>query len=636
MKAKLLNFTLSFLLLSLIGVSTCFGQEIKRYDGNLKIASYKGNAYYNYFLKNGDSIKTGPFLFNSKQGTELDTNPFMISGSFKEGLPDGKWEFKFGNYSLQAEKKFVDYQYVVQVNGVQRHITGSFKNGIPTGDWFIEIDSLKNSAKTTSLFKSKVSFKDGIPQQSFRIENTDSYMIGRLLRNGDAHDSWSLFTKDGIDELENWKFDKGTLQEITQYRDSVENKLSIPANIKVAEKSIYLDQHYIEVLKLSLMDKNSGLQLDAGLSKLLKTNARHYHHIEDIFKNLDLNILLTNISVNVPEYPIAEQEEQQFSKINTNYKQSKEIIDFLLSDTQVNLLKLRDSVIKNQYEYVGHLQEQYVNPIEKLMVYHNESITKHIQRPVLIKGLFNDEQSLASTMVMGDPELPHLKLEKYDLTEVTDLSDRLLETLRILQQKLDGQVLKTNKEDKYIHQEKGLIEQANLVKNAVDSVQKKDHSKNVRKALESVNEFIDQTLTAYSVMSESEQKIRRSEELITCYKNAIELTHTLSQLDQEHKKIKKLYQDQVWNPFTATIMDEDVKKKITKAYFKEISPYLISIVKKDMSCEDITMIDNTFKELDARLTLLREEDTERLERKIKRTKDPTSLLQLFGLIQQQP
>ncbi|MEP3969694.1 MAG: hypothetical protein ABJM08_11840, partial [Nonlabens sp.] len=202
--------------------------------------------------------------------------------------------------------------------------------------------------------------------------------------------------------------------------------------------------------------------------------------------------------------------------------------------------------------------------------------------------------------------------------------------------KMDGQVLKTKKEDKYIHQEKGLIEQANLVKNAVDSVQNKDHSKDVRKALKSVNEFIDQTLTDYSVMSEGDDKIRRSEELISCYKNTIELTHTLSQLDQEHKKIKKLYQDQVWNPFTATIMDEDVKKKITKAYFKEISPYLISIVKKDMSCEDIIMVDNTFKELDARLTILREEDTQRLERKIKRTKDPTSLLQLFGLSQQQP
>ena len=83
-------------------------------------------------------------------------------------------------------------------------------------------------------------------------------------------------------------------------------------------------------------------------------------------------------------------------------------------------------------------------------------------------------------------------------------------------------------------------------------------------------------------------------------------------------EIKVAYTDQVWNPFTATVMSEQVKRHITGAYRDILVPYLFYELNNALSCNNtpqlISLLENTHK----RMLELREEDTGKLERKLKR------------------
>jgi hypothetical protein len=96
-------------------------------------------------------------------------------------------------------------------------------------------------------------------------------------------------------------------------------------------------------------------------------------------------------------------------------------------------------------------------------------------------------------------------------------------------------------------------------------------------------------------------------------------------------QIGETYQDAVWNPFMAVIMNEEVKKRITTAYRRDLIPFFLDKVENQLSCENAGPLAEMMDQVHQRMLELREEDTSKLERKLRREQDPIAILELIGL-----
>ncbi|MEJ2006251.1 MAG: hypothetical protein P8X57_15105 [Cyclobacteriaceae bacterium] len=205
----------SFLLLILMLIAiSASGQLRLKYEGPLEVAGHAGEAVYFY---SPDSVLQGPFEFKSTDLAALldqTDDYFSIQGSYSDNQAEGTWRFHFGDYSRGEGTTVQNTFYQVSVSG-RRHIAeGRLTSGKPDGEFTHTVEVLENSSVVRTPFKSTFNFSRGIPQFSFRIQRDNATLVGRFLRNGQAHDQWELIGGEMAGTLERWHFEEGVLTSI--------------------------------------------------------------------------------------------------------------------------------------------------------------------------------------------------------------------------------------------------------------------------------------------------------------------------------------------------------------------------------------------------------------------------------------
>ena len=138
-------------------------------------------------------------------------------------------------------------------------------------------------------------------------------------------------------------------------------------------------------------------------------------------------------------------------------------------------------------------------------------------------------------------------------------------------------------------------------------------------------------LATYAKMPNDKEKLNRARALISCLLHYDTLSQEIMVLPEQLLELETTYTDAVWNPFTATIMDESVKRRITNAYNNVLLPYLFEKVKADLDCSNVEGLQQLFQRSHKRLLELRGEDTSKLERRLRKERNPKVVLQLLNL-----
>ena len=225
-----------------------YGQEKLRYTGPFQVAGFVGEVDYTYQIIDGDTLLQGPFsMKRSNLDALLDQKDktFSFTGAFENGFPNGPWNFQFGEFESDQKTEVVGFQYLVNVDGTQHEAQGDILMGRPNGVWTVSEQRIEDSEVKETLFQSRIAYNNGVPQQSFRIEGEQSTLVGRFLRDGLAHDSWTLF---GEENTETWSFNNGVLSQI-QLDDTTIAVFKGP--FKTA-RTINLDKRFSKILKLQL------------------------------------------------------------------------------------------------------------------------------------------------------------------------------------------------------------------------------------------------------------------------------------------------------------------------------------------------------------------------------------------------
>jgi glutamyl-tRNA reductase len=78
-------------------------------------------------------------------------------------------------------------------------------------------------------------------------------------------------------------------------------------------------------------------------------------------------------------------------------------------------------------------------------------------------------------------------------------------------------------------------------------------------------------------------------------------------------------------------MSEQVKRKVVSAYNKVLIPFIIEEVNENLSCKSTSELNILLSQLYQRMVTLREEDTDKLERKLRKEDDPETVIRLLEL-----
>jgi len=620
------------------------GQETFHYSGPLQIGKYKGEAGYDYKIVSGDTLLHGPFLMersNLEALLENEDASFLFSGTFTDHYPTGFWRFQLGEFQSNSQSQVIDYQYRVLISGLQEEASGILDRGKPDGPWTYLVNQIKDSEIEKTLFKSTITFEKGIPQQSFRIENEKSTLVGRLLRNGLAHDEWSLYGSDGVEALESWIFNEGVLEKIQCMEDNETKMVELDLNLD-QRKTITLDDRYVKILELQLFENNDLDILERGMPKLLSKNAQYYHKIDAILSKLGESEFLSEFKVKVAHYPLDSVEEAALDSIATYFNQAKTTSDALLNSTQLNILKLSDTEALFLYEVVSVISEDYLNPIAKVVEYDKQGILEFMARDQLFpklwpKGMpatkievFNaaDSTGIERTFELSNAE--KFRFDGSSLSSVRQLAQYTALSLDQIQGQLRNKLTQEQREQELIALEEELIAQSKGLYQLLDSIRTNTNGAD-RRALKQIQELTDNSLSKYSTMEEAAHKFESAQKLVACFGQLHVLAREVAALPAQWEEMQTIYQDGVWNPFTATVMNEEVKKRITSAYRKVLVPYLLKRAQNDLSCETAEELTDLMQGTYKRMTELREEDTSKLERKLRKEQDPKVVLQLFNV-----
>ncbi|UJH67341.1 hypothetical protein [Allomuricauda sp. SCSIO 65647] len=632
-----------FVLCTLISSTAVLRGQNLNYEGPYKAGIYKGDASFEYNLVDGDTLLNGKFTM---QRSDLDSllegadYAFFFDGAFEKGYPEGFWRFELGKYRSDGETRIVDGQYRVNVNGVKREAYGIIRKGRPDGQWIFMVNQIKNSALDKTRFRSVFSFEDGVPQKSFRIENDSSTLVGRFLRNGFAHDVWTLYSKMDANTSENWHFIEGRLAKIEMETDGQVETIAIYDGGSDQSKAVTLDARFIALVQLRLKRENSN-GFVGGMSRLLNENTENYQQIDTILSELGKSSFVPQLKVTAPYFPLDSLETARLDSIVNWFKKSEAITRSLLNDPQLNILKRSDDEVDFKYEVVKTISEEFLMPLKQLVEYRRQGVLEFAARDELLAGLWPVGKPSATIEVeintTGEkrtytgPEGTDLDFDDYKgLESVHKLAQYAYLSLESIASTLKDKLANEKRQQTFIALEKQMIAQADSLGKQVDSVQDKI-AKPSSEALVAIKKRAEDELANYSQIEATDAKLVFAQNLISCLTALNDLAKSITALPMRNETIQEVYSDAVWNPFTATIMNEDVKKRITAAYRDILVPDFLNRVQTAVSCDNARELHLLFENSYQRILELRNEETSKLERKLKREKNPEIIIQLFNI-----
>lgn len=637
-------YTALFLLISL----PVLAQSALEYNGPYTVAGYSGNASFSFNIVDGDTLLNGAFKMQHSNLNNLISNtdkPFSITGSFTSSVPNGAWYFKFGNYTVaQIEGNNVaENYYNVKVDGSSHEAYGSLKGGKPNGKWVQQIHNIKGSESVGIRFYSAIEFDNGIPQKSFRVENESTALLGRFLRDGLAHDVWEMYSKESPDDAEKWYFKEGELSRIVLEAGDSGKVVSVYDFPNEQVKVVNLDKRYLQIVNLhqQLMSE-SNVDLEDGVIKLLHENASHYSRIDNILSKMGEVNFMPQFKVKVAYNPLKNNEIDTLNLISILFNEAEKSTRNLLGSTQLNLLKLADDKVLFQLAVLDHINQFKLPAIEKVVTAYNQQVLEHVKRENMLKKLCINEcldKEIIAKYQLGDSTYtkqfvgPNPNQYNFDQSGVNgfyQFTQYVAACIASIQNDLNKKLNNQAIEQELAEIEELLFVDVTRLNTQIDSL-RVNATGEVDKALETIKNSAKKELSEYSSFEDISAKPDKAVELNDCIKTMIELSEQVSKIPSQKEEIKEVYKDDVWNPFTSTVMTEEVKKRITDAYNNVLIPYLVDGVNNNLSCTNAASINTLFLEVYQRMLELREEDTEKLEKKLKKEDDPIAILELFNI-----
>lgn len=625
------------------GVATPVDDEPRVYDGPLAVAGYAGQARYQYRLgDDGDTVRAGGFLV---EGYDLESllgggdNSFRFRGSFRDDVPSDRWRLEFGQYTASPTADVEGLEYRVKVDGRHRQLQGGLRRGRLDSKWTASVRRVERSRLGEELFRGEVTFSAGVPQQAFRLEGGGATLLGRFKRDGLAHDTWTLYTE--TDAQAEWSFRDGWLREIR--RGGAPAVPVFGAGLGEG-RLVNLDERYLRALALWLEVAGRDVALAGDLAvELIATNAALYRKAAAVVNDLGAIQQAPLFPVRLPYAAPAERDIARLDSVGRRLARYDAIAAALDATTSLRIAESTDGEVAFLRAALRAVDAELLAPVRELDSTYRAGLLAYLPRDRYLARLWPGGEAPAAVNVRY--EAPGGARERafalddgpFDvagagLAAVSALASRALQAADSVRHAL-GVKLET--------------EERQRVANALDAQLMADFTRLdslVRAAegrlpaeygLAEVRALAREELRAYGALDDPLAEREAAGALIACVEDLNALALALIDLPARAAEVEALYTDEVWNNITATVMEETVKRRLYEAYADDLLPYFRAEVSGgELDCGRAGVLGAQLRSLDRRMRALREVDTERLEKKLKRVDNPRRLLALLEVVPQ--
>ncbi len=629
----------------LIFAETTSAQRVLRYQGEYSIGDFSGEAIFDYGLIKEDTVFEGTFKFK-ENNIGLNFNESVrhlnMEGKMADNSPEGKWKLTFSNFSTDKKIERVNYTYQLKLSGTEHKLEGEFSKGLPNGQWEQVVRNIDDAEIADTLFYSQYDFRKGVPQKSFEIKDNNNMLAGRFVRAGFAHDSWELYTLQSLEAEEIWFFEEGRLEKINNVsNDSSWQTLIYPIEMS-NPKTMVLDSSYLAIIHLlQKLSSNNKQDAYSGISALLTKNEAYFNKGQSVLNKIGEATLHTNVQVKVEQYSLQENEIANLDSLATDYAKSAAVSKDLKNNTQINILKLANEQVLFEVTALNFYENMFFRPLNQIINAYRKGLLDYVPVKKLAANLlpvdslfadhkiaFNWNDSLKSRNISDIINIGTTTSSGFNL--LTDYAHEVLNNIKMLQASLNQRLETEQRQQQLLQLEETLMRQLNVLNHKIDSL-KPAISSRAAEVLTTFQGNIKKKLSAYSRMGEDFEKPAEAKMLIQCFKESEDLMYQVATLPEKKKEIKALYTDDVFNPFTSTVMSEQVKSRLTDAYSEVLIPYFLDRLKQPLECQKVLAYSQALAALHQKMRDLRNTDTDLLERKLKKEENPSAILNLLGI-----
>lgn len=610
------------------------------YRGPYSIAGRLGDVEMRYGVRGADTIRDGAFRFDSHQAAALFAGadqPLQVLGEWHEGKPDGEWAYTFGNYTPGARSEVSELRYYLTVDGLHHEVRGAYNAGLRVGKWTARRLQIAESQTTDTLLRSTLTFADGHAVRSFQLVGRGAELLGRVSRSGLATDTWTLLDEEGTQV--DWHFERGSLRYIAHTLADERVELAVLDTATVRDTlHVALDEAYLSWLELQRrILGHQQLSEERPVTSLLTDHVRLYARVDEVMTDLTGEAPRAALKVAVPHYPLTAVEQQQLAAISNQLALSQQEIELLTSDRGLRLAAETDDEAAYLLASILALQSQYLSPVQDLDATHRDGSVAYLQRADLVNLLWPANASANPSVVTydgpagtetrplpGADRLPR-GLERRDLAAVESLVAAVRAQLASIRTEL-ADVLSSDEQRLIMRVRNTRLESTYA---SLDSLVKAQDRRVVKEyRLDALRDRAQSELAAFRALDELARQ-QRLEEFSACMEQYYALGISLRNLPERMRRVEEAYTDKIWNNIIATVMEERVKKRLTKAYSEVLIPDYLERVGAKLNCEAASVIAADLTELHARMLALRDQDTEALEDKLRGTRDPVEVRALL-------
>jgi len=622
---------------------------MEQVTGEVSWGRYSGRVDYQFYRDEaGDTVLQGPFALRSAglEASPFGTQPYIsFQGYFQAGRPDSNWRFEFGDFDAVRDFRWVDQHVEVPVRGRLHTVEAPFSAGQAQGNWIHRIERIEGSGPIDTVLRSRLSVAAGRPTGNFRLEDAHLILLGRFGEQGLAHDVWTFNYKETVDKLEHWSWVNGRLTTIGFEREAGEDSLPVyPAALSRAQ-TVELNQRYLRILRLQgRLDSAAYAQLGGRGRALLLTHAALRARMDTALAALspvDSPSRSPGLRVKVAHYPLTAGEARQLDTIRVGLQAIDSTAKRLLVNTRLSLLARTDEAVAFYRAVIQQIAGPYLAAARQLLTYESEAVLEFLPRSRLRPAAAEQDSTWPAIAVVPRDTAPAepRRFEGPSVAYPRDTSalaylvglcqygQAALDSIeRALDQQLDRQAFQAELESL----EKDLLRETDALDSLADSLVQVLPAA-YAPALLAIKALAEQRLRQYSDEPRLKTKLTLAQASITCTQQLRQLARTLATLPSRWASLQQLYTEEVWNPFTATTMEDQVKERITQAYDELIIPYLLDEIEHHLRCEQVEAQIATLDALYQRMQQLRTEKTSQLERKLRRPPDPETVLGWFEL-----
>lgn len=630
-------------------------QNVKIYKGEVQgRGGLNGSAEYAYKAgKHQDVVLHGSYELDLMGMDSMNVMSFYKEkwkGEYGDGLRMGNWEFTIFEHTLRV-RDVQNFELSYGLSSRVSRLKGGYQKGLPAGRWEYENNQYEGSKNLYPLSRASLGFKEGVvfgdfsyntPPERFWMSVKGSASTGGLM---DGTWEWA-YLLDSQYVVERRAYDQGFLLEVLQMDSSRTDTLGHVTFEDVRER-LQLIRQSSGVGLVTIDTLRHGLLFDQGYApgsvevKIQRAGNERLQMVLDKLESMDTTLQRNSylaLGTARFRYPLTEQDKKEIGLLTFQYDSLKAIVEKVMANP---LLKVNDQHTDSLawiYQYFRQ-HAQHLKTMDKLMTVLTSEDFELVNEGVFLS---NFEPYFPDSLQI---HYQHDRKRKSQLLTfktshwhtMRELFDRLHEEVALmakLDHHIDLEIRTILQSGRLDELETEILERKLFADSLLSLAYQPDQVNTILESLRegAIEDEYGRRKQAYASSTSFDEKITLGLELITFLNGLAHLPERLENVYKRHTEIEEAYTIVKFDPYT---FNAELVTKRKRVLYEKVAEFLFEFLISELETEtDFRNVEERLKELKSlqhRLVEFLDEDTRRLEKKIKNKKSPEAIKALINI-----